>query len=50
MVSILAIGEVIATEVCATHDDFVINAVELHVLQPPAFIDALGNKLLAESG
>lgn len=50
MVSILTVGKVVCTEVCATHDNLVINAIEFHMLQPPAFIDALGNKSLAKAG
>ena len=50
MVSILTVGKVVCTEVRATHDNLVINAIEFHMLQTPAFIDALGNKPLAKAG
>lgn len=43
MVSVLPVGEVVFAEVCAAHDDFVVDAVQLHVLQAPALIDTLGD-------
>jgi hypothetical protein len=49
VVTILAVGEVVAGEVGAGHDDLVVDAVELHVLETPAFVDAFGNVFLAQA-
>ena len=50
MISILAVGEVVRTQIRTRHDDFVVDAVELHVLQAPALIDSLRYVFLAEAG
>lgn len=49
MVSVLAVGEVVFAEIGAGNDDFVVDAVELHVLKAPSFIDPFGNYLLPRS-
>lgn len=50
MVSVLAIGKIIGTEISATHDDLVIDTVEFHVLKSPTFVDTFGDNLLAQAG
>ena len=50
MVSVLPVGKVVFAEVCAAHDDFVVDAIELHVLEAPSLVDALGDILFAQSG
>lgn len=50
MVAVLAVSEVIVREVGAGENDFVIEAVQLDMLQPPAFVDALGDQSFSQSG
>lgn len=50
MVAILAVGEVIVREIGTGENDFVVKTVELDVLQPPPFVDALGDQSFAQSG
>lgn len=49
MVSILTVGEVVAREIGAGHDDLIVNAVQLHVLEAPAFVDTSGYEFLAQA-
>lgn len=49
MVAVLAVGEVVFAEVGAAHDDFVVDAVEFHVLEAPAFVDAFGYVFFTET-
>lgn len=50
MVAVLAVGEVVFAEVRAAHDDFVVDAVEFHVLEAPAFVDAFGDVFFTDTG
>lgn len=48
-VPILSVGEVVAGQVCAREENLVIKAVELHMLEPPAFVEPLGGPALADA-
>lgn len=50
MVSILAICEIIVRQIRARENDFVVCAVEFHVLESPAFVDAVGDVFFAKAG
>ena len=49
VVSILTIRKIVVGEVRPGQVDLIIDAVQLHMLEPPAFIDALGDEDLTES-
>lgn len=48
VVPVLSVCEVVVAQVRAGDDDLVVDAVQLHVLQPPALIEAFGDNLLPE--
>lgn len=50
MVSVLTIGEIVCRQIRARHDDLVVYAVQLHMLQAPALIDTLRDVLLSQPG
>lgn len=50
VIAVLAVGEIIIGEICAGEDEFIVGAVELHVLQTPAFVDAPGDQFFPQPG
>ena len=50
VVAVLAVCEVVGGEVGAGHNDRVVDAVELHVLQAPTFVEAIWNGAFLETG
>ena len=50
VVAILTIGKVVIRKICARENHFIIGAIQLHVLQSPALVDALRDIFLAETG
>lgn len=48
MIPVLSVREVIVAQVRAGDDNLVVDAVQLHVLQSPALVEALGDDLLPE--
>lgn len=50
VVPVLSVGEVVVREVSSGHDQLVIYAIELHMLESPSFIDAARDHFLAQTG
>lgn len=46
MIPILPVGKIIRRKVCARHYDLVVDAIELHVLQSPSFVETFWHDLL----
>jgi len=44
MITVLAVREIIMAQIRTTYHDFIIEAVKLHMLQAPSFVDAAGNE------
>lgn len=49
MIPVLTVGEVVIGQVGAGHAEFVVDAIQLHVLEAPAFIDTIWDEFLSET-